>query len=210
MNHHSEPDGPPGGTDCAPHRGRLWRFYAVVLSMPTLGSALGIDGGAIFQIVAVENLGLDPTTIGVAFALGMLSVPVQILAARLPLWRARRNLQLFLVVAALECAVLALLVGLGVVGGGFALIALGVTVMAEISLSVLYAPSWQPLLNYGLTSRERQSVNSRGRAAGGLIVAGAIRAIQPSKVQTPMASAGFTGTPRQSIRLNWSIVQQSI
>lgn len=174
MNDPTGPDGSPGGTDHVPRRGRLWRFVAVVLSMPTLGSALGIDGGAIFQIVAVEDLGLDPTTIGLAFALGVLSVPFQILAARLQLWRARRNLQLFLLIAALECAVLALLVGLDVVGGGFALIALGVTVVAEISLSVLYAPSWQPLLNYGLTSRERQSVNSRGRAGGGLLVAGAV------------------------------------
>ncbi|MGK5532100.1 hypothetical protein [Streptomyces sp. URMC 129] len=142
--------------------------------MPTLGSALGLDGGAIFQIAAVEDLSLDPGIIGLAFALGVLSVPVQVLAARLPLWRAGRNLRLFLLIAALECAVLALLVGLDVVGGGFALIALGVTVAAEINLSVLYAPSWQPLLNYGLASQGRQRVNSWGRAAGGLIVASAV------------------------------------
>ncbi|MBO4208645.1 hypothetical protein [Micromonospora echinofusca] len=160
--------------DEVPRRGRPWRFFAVALTMPTLGSALGLDGGAIFQIAAVEDLGLDPKTIGLAFALGMLSVPIQILAARLPLWRACRNLQLFLLVAAVECAVLALLVGLDVVGGGFALIALAVTITAEINLSVLYAPSWQPLLNYGLASRERQWVNARARAAGGLVVAGAV------------------------------------
>ncbi|WP_091462975.1 hypothetical protein [Micromonospora inyonensis] len=164
----------PEGTGDAPRRGRLWRFFAVALTMPTLGSALGLDGGAIFQIAAVEDLGLDPRTIGLAFAMGMLSVPIQVLAARLPLWRAGRNLQLFLLVAAVECAVLAVLVGLDVVGGGFALIALAVTVTAEVNLSVLYAPSWQPLLNYGLTSQERQRVNSWGRAAGGLIVAGAV------------------------------------
>lgn len=164
----------PEGTDDAPRRGRLWRFFAVALTMPTLGSALGLDGGAIFQIAAVEDLGLDPRTIGLAFAMGILSVPIQVLAARLPLWRAGRNLQLFLLIAAVECAVLALLVGLDIVGGGFALIALAVTVTAEINLSVLYAPSWQPLLNYGLASQERQWVNSRARAAGGLIVAGAV------------------------------------
>ncbi|MDQ1295348.1 MAG: hypothetical protein QG608_3233 [Actinomycetota bacterium] len=162
------------GTDDIPHHGRLRRFFAVALTMPTLGSALGLDGGAIFQITAVEDLGLDPRTIGLAFALGVLSVPGQILAARLPLWRAGRNLQLFFLIAALECTVLALLVGLDVVGGGFALIALGVTVTAEINLSVLFVPSWQPLLNFDLTSQERQRVNSRGRAAGGLIVAGTV------------------------------------
>lgn len=174
MNHPTGLESAPEGTGEVSHRARTWRYFAVALTMPTLGSVLGLDGGAIFQIAAVEDLGLDPKTIGLAFALGMLSVPVQVLAARLPLWRAGRNLQLFLFVAALECAVLALLVGLGVVGGVFALIALGVTVMAEINLSVLYAPSWQPLLNYGLTSQGRQRVNSWGRAAGSLIVAGAV------------------------------------
>ncbi len=29
-----------------------WRFFAVALGMPTLSSAVGIDGGAIFQIIA--------------------------------------------------------------------------------------------------------------------------------------------------------------
>lgn len=166
-------ESPTEDTGNGPQR-RLRQFFAIALTMPTLGSVLGLDGGAIFQITAVENLGLDPQTIGLAFALGVLSVPIQILAARLPLWRAGRNLRLFLFIAALECAVLALLVGLDVVGGGFALIALGVTVMAEVSLSVLYAPSWQPLLNFGLASKERQRVNSLGRAAGGLLVAGVV------------------------------------
>lgn len=142
--------------------------------MPTLASALGVDGGAIFQIAAVQDLRLDPKVIGLAFAMGVVSVPVQILAARLPLWRARRNLQLFLVLVAVECLVLALLVGLDTETSGVALVALGVTVLAEIGVSVLYAPSWQPLLNYALTSTDRQRVNSRGRAAGGVVVAGAV------------------------------------
>jgi hypothetical protein len=174
MNNPTGLESSPESTGEVPHHVRLWRFFAVALMMPTLGSVLGLDGGAIFQIAAVEDLGLDPKIIGLAFALGVLSVPVQVLAARLPLWRAGRNLRIFLFIAALECAVLALLVGLDVVGGGFALIALGVTVMAEINLSVLFAPSWQPLLNYGLASQERQRVNSWGRAAGSLIVAGAV------------------------------------
>lgn len=106
--------------------------------------------------------------------MGVVSVPVQLLAARLPLWRAGRNLQLFMAIAALECAVLAVLVGLDAAGSGFALIALAVTVLAEVNVSVLYAPSWQPLLNYALTSEDRQRVNSRGRAVGGLIVAGTV------------------------------------
>jgi len=136
-----------------------------------LGSALGIDGGAIFQIFATEDLGLGPTAIGIAFGLGVLSVPVQIWAARMPLWRARRNLQTYLVIAAVQAWILAVLVASGTTGGA-TVIALGVTVAAEISLSVLFATAWQPLLSQTLSSAERQQLNSRGRAAGGGLLAG--------------------------------------
>jgi hypothetical protein len=135
-----------------------------------LGSALGIDGGAIFQIFATEDLLLSPTAIGVAFGLGVLSVPVQIWAARMPLSRARRNLQNYLVIAAVQAWILAVLIAVDSVGG-VAMIALGVTVAAEISLSVLFATAWQPLLSQTLSSAERQRLNSRGRAAGGGLLA---------------------------------------
>jgi hypothetical protein len=151
-----------------------WQFIAVALTMPALKSAVGIDGGAIFQILATEDLGLDPRAIGIAFAMGVVSVPIQLLAARLPLWRARRQLQIFLALAAVECWVLALLVAFNVAGEQLALVALGVTVVAEISVSVLYAPAWQPLLRYALTSEHRQAVNSRARAAGGVLVAATV------------------------------------
>jgi len=151
-----------------------WQFIAVALTMPALKSAVGIDGGAIFQILAAEDLGLDPRAIGIAFAMGVVSVPIQLLAARLPLWRARRQLQIFLALAAIQCWVLALLVAFNVAGEQVALVALGVTVVAEIGVSVLYAPAWQPLLRHALTSEHRQTVNSRARAAGGLLVAATV------------------------------------
>jgi len=151
-----------------------WQFIAVALTMPALKSAVGVDGGAIFQILATEDLGIDPRAIGIAFAMGVVSVPIQLLAARLPLWRARRQLQIFLALAAIQCWVLALLVAFNVAGEQVALVALGVTVVAEISVSVLYAPAWQPLLRYALTSEHRQAVNSRTRAAGGLLVAATV------------------------------------
>jgi hypothetical protein len=151
-----------------------WQFIAVALTMPALKSAVGIDGGAIFQILAAEDLGLDPRAIGIAFAMGVVSVPIQLLAARLPLWRARRRLQIFLALAAIQCWVLALLVAFNVAGEQVALVALGVTVVAEIGVSVLYAPAWQPLLRHALTSAHRQTVNSRARAAGGLLVAATV------------------------------------
>jgi hypothetical protein len=132
---------------------------------------LGVDGGAMFQIIALEDLGLGPRAIGIAFAMGAVSVPIQLAAARLPLWRARSHLQAFLVAAAILCWVLAVLVALDVAGEPVALVALGVTVVAEINVSVLYAPAWQPLLKYALTSEDRQTVNSRGRAAGGVLLA---------------------------------------
>jgi hypothetical protein len=68
-------------------------FVAVAVAMPALKSATGIDGGAIFQILAAEDLGLDSRAIGIAFAMGVLSLPVQLIAARLPLSRARQHLQ---------------------------------------------------------------------------------------------------------------------
>ncbi len=146
------------------------RFVPVTLAMPVLGSALGIDGGAIFQIFASDDLGLGPTAIGVAFGLGVLSVPVQIWAARMPLWRARRNLRTFLMAAAAQVWVLAVLVASGD-GSGVAGLALAVTVVAEISLSVLYATAWQPLMSYTLSAVERQQLNTRVRAIGGGLVA---------------------------------------
>ena len=151
-----------------------WGFFAVAFGMPTLKSAVGVDGGAMFQIIAVESLGLDPRAIGVAFSLGVLSVPLQLAAARLPLWRARVHLQIFFALLAVQCVVLAGLVAADVTGGGVAMIALGVTVVAEISLSVLYAPSWQPLLRFALGSKDRQSVNSRVRAVGNATVVVAV------------------------------------
>lgn len=60
-----------------------WRLVTVALSLPTIGSALGINGGDLFQIVALENLGLDARVIGIGLGLGALSVPVQLWAARL-------------------------------------------------------------------------------------------------------------------------------
>jgi hypothetical protein len=150
------------------------RFLAVALTMPTLGSALGIDGGAIFQIVASENLGLDARAIGIGFGLGVISVPVQVWAARMPLWRARRNLQVFLACAAVQCWVLAGLVAFVVPGDRRAIAALAITVTAELSLSVLYATAWQPLLSYALTVTARQHINSRGRAGGGALLAGGL------------------------------------
>lgn len=157
------------------------RFVPVALSKPALAAALGIDGGAIFQILAVEDLGLSPTAIGTAFGLGLLSLPLQVWAARMPLRFARRNVQIFLILAAIQCAVLAWLVAVGATGG-LAATALVVTVTAEVAISVLFATAWQPLLSTRTRSRDRQRINAgwtalgKGLLAGLLVVFSAVEA----------------------------------
>src|SRR5215213_2800753 len=89
------------------------QFLPIILLMPTLKSAIGIDGGAVFQLLAIEDLRLSPTQIGVAFGLGVLSLPVQVWAARIPLSRARRNLRIFLILSAAQAWLLAALVAAG-------------------------------------------------------------------------------------------------
>ena len=130
------------------------RYLPATILGPLVGAALGVDGGPIFQILAIENLGLGATAIGIAFGLGVVSLPVQIYAARIPIERARRNLQIFFVFAALQAWLLAVLVSIGATGG-FATVALGVTITAEISVSVLFATAWQPLLASGVDTKGR-------------------------------------------------------
>jgi hypothetical protein len=150
-----------------PHR----RLLLAALLLPTATTSLGVDGGAIFQIAATESLGLSPRAVGIGFGMGILSVPVQLWAARLPLWRARRNLRLYCSLVAAQCVVLALLLAFLDKGDRLAVLALGITVLAEINVSVLYATTWQPLLAATLTPEQRQGLQSRGSAASGLLKA---------------------------------------
>lgn len=145
------------------------RLLIAALLAPTATKALGVDGGAIFQIAATENLGLSPRAVGIGMGLGVLSVPIQIWAARLPLSRAKRNLQLYFLLVAAQCAVMAVLVAAVDNGSRLAVLALAVTVLAEINVSVLFATTWQPLLAFTLTPQERQGIQSRGSAASGLV-----------------------------------------
>lgn len=151
----------------------------VTVLVPLIGAVLGIDGGPIFQIIAVENLGLSPAAIGTAFGVGVISLPLQVWAARLPLARARRNVQLFLMIVAVQSWILAALVAFEVTGPA-ATTALVVTVTAEIALSVLFATAWQPLLFSRVGSTDRQRLNAswqagaRGVLAASLVVFSAL------------------------------------
>ena len=143
------------------------------LTLPTLKSALGVDGGAMFQILAVENLGASPAAIGTALGLGVLSVPVQLWAARMSITVSRRNLLSFFGTVAGAAALLATMAALAGPGTGRSVIVvlgLGVTVVAELAVSVLFATSWQPLLSSTLPPSQRQHTNSRGRAAGSAVL----------------------------------------
>ena len=154
-------------------RSSIRRYVPATILTPLVGASLGVDGGPIFQILAIENLGLSATAIGIAFGLGVASLPIQIYAARIPIERARRNVQIFLAIAAAQAWLLALLVGIGATGG-VATVALGVTITAEISVSVLYATAWQPLLASGVDTRGRQQLNSTWRAIARGALAGAV------------------------------------
>lgn len=157
------------------------RFVPVALTKPALAAALGIDGGAIFQILAVENLGLPPAAIGTAFGLGLLSLPLQLWAGRIPLRLARRNVQIFLVVAAIQSAFLAWLLAAGATDG-LAETALVVTVTAEVAISVLFTTAWQPLLSSRARSRDRQRINAGWNALGRGMLAGLLIAFSASDV----------------------------
>lgn len=146
---------------------RVGRFLVLAGVVPSASSALGVDGGVVFQILAVEELGLSPVAIGTALGLGVLSIPVQLWAARLTLSVAPRNLRLFLALLALGCWGIAVLIALVEPGSPLGVIALVTTVLAELAVSVLFATSWQPLMSRLLSTRARQQVNARGRAVGG-------------------------------------------
>lgn len=161
----------PGQEFESPPQEPVSRFVPVALSKPALAAALGIDGGAVFQILAVEDLGLSPSAIGTAFGIGLVSLPLQLWAARMPLRFAKRNVQVFFVFAALQSVLLAWLTAIGATGG-LAATALAVTVTAEVAISVLFVTAWQPLLSIRVRNRDRQRINAGWTALGKGLLAG--------------------------------------
>jgi hypothetical protein len=169
----TEPQPTADATPSGNQRTALSRFVPVTLLVPFAASSLGVDGGAIFTIVALDDLGFSSTTIGIAFGLGVVSIPVQLAAARIPLRRAERSLRQFLLVSAVLLAVFAVVTAAGA-DSPIVWIALVVTVLAEIAVSVLYATSWFPLQRQHLSSVDRQRLVGPLRALGGLALAGTV------------------------------------
>lgn len=147
-----------------------WRLLLSSTVVVCCAISVGVDGGPIFQILAVENLALDPRAIGIALGLGTLSIPVQIWAARIPLERARHNLRIFLLMIGAMTIATGALVGWAPPGSWVAGLALVIAIAAEIAVSVLFATSWQPLIGYTMSVTQRQFLLGRGQAAKGVAV----------------------------------------
>ncbi len=157
-------------SNTAPHAGgRRW-FVAIAVVTPVLGASLGLNGGAIFQIVALENLGLNAEQIGLAIGLGALSIPFQIWASRIPLRLARRHLILYVATMSTLCLLMAWLIQAPISTSIVIAAAVLIAVLAELAVSLLWATSWQPVLSTSVTAGFRQRLNAQARAAGGVLV----------------------------------------
>ncbi len=147
-------------------------YFAFVVLLPLLGASLAVNGGAVFQIIAIEELGLTSRQVGLAVGLGAISIPFQIWATRIPLRLAHRNLRIFVFTMSAMCLVMAWLIT-GPGSTTFVVTSVMViAVLAELAVSVLFATSFQPLLSTTVDPRFRQRLNAQGRAAGGLLAIG--------------------------------------
>jgi hypothetical protein len=172
----TDANGSPSAATPARPRAAWRRLVPVVVLKPVLCATVGIDGGAIFQLLAVENLGISAAALGVAFGFGVVSLPLQLAAARITLRRARPNLQWFLIVTAIQAWILAVLVAADATGN-VATIALVVTVTAELAVSILFATAWQPLLSSTVDPANRQRLNSTWQAIARGVLAGSLIAL---------------------------------
>ncbi len=146
------------------------RIFAVGLAGFLGALTIGVDGHPIFQILAAESLGLGPRAIGLALGLGTLSIPVQIWAARIPLHRARHNIRLYLWSIGAMTLITAALVAFAEPGSWVAALALVVAILAEISVSVLMATAYQPVISYTLNPVQRAFIAGPGSALRGMII----------------------------------------
>jgi len=149
-------------------------YFAFVVLLPLLGVPLAVNGAAVFQIIAIEELGLTSRQVGLAVGLGAISIPFQVWAIRVPLRLAHRNLRIYVAIMAAMCLAMAWLVT-GPGSTTFVVVSVMViAVLAELAVSVLFATSFQPLLTTTVSPAFRQQLNAQGRAAGGLMAIGLV------------------------------------
>lgn len=149
-------------------------YFALVVLLPLLGAPLAINGSAVFQIIAIEDLGLTSRQVGLAVGLGAISIPFQIWATRIPLQAAHRNLRLFVLTMSVMSLIMAFLITEPGSTTFIVTCVIAIAVLAELAVSVLFATSFQPLLSTTVDSRFRQRLNAQGRAAGGLLAIGLV------------------------------------
>ncbi|MEZ5343346.1 MAG: hypothetical protein R2706_18480 [Acidimicrobiales bacterium] len=149
-------------------------YFALVILLPLLGAPLAVNGSAVFQIIAIEELGLTSRQVGLAVGLGAISIPFQIWAAHIPLRLAHRHMRLYLLTMSAMCLAMAwLMTGPG--SPAFVVTcALAIAILAELAVSVLFATSFQPLLSTTIGPQFRQRLNAQGRAAGGVLSIGLV------------------------------------
>ncbi len=179
------------------------RLFLIKALTPVVGFSLGVDGGEVFQIIAVDTLLIGPGAIGTALGLGTLSVPLQVWAARIPLHRARHNIRLFIWSMGVMALVAAMVVWLAEPGSLVAQIVLPMTILAELSVSILYATSMQPLIGYTMSSAQRQNVLSRTGAMSSVAVF--LLVLVVGQVGSSVQAALLAAMGLTSLALGWSL-----
>lgn len=149
-------------------------YFAFVVLIPLLGAPLAVNGSAVFQIIAIEELGLTSRQVGLAVGLGAISIPFQIWATRMHLRIAHRNLRIFVFTMSTMCLIMAWLITRSGSTTFVVTCVIVIAILAELAVSVLFATSFQPLLSTTVDSRFRQRLNAQGRAAGGLLAIGLV------------------------------------
>ncbi len=180
-----------------------WRLFLLAAIGPLTAVSVGVDGGDIFQLLAVDTLALDPRAVGAALLLGALSIPIQVWAARISLVRARHNIRFFLWSIGAMAMASALVVFIAPAGSWIAGLVLVIAVLAEISVSVLFATSWQPLISYTLTVDQRQFINGRGQALAGLVMLAA--AVSFGQLGQVGRASFLAGLGVVAVMVGWSL-----
>lgn len=159
----------PGGALTTTER---FSYFAFVVLLPLLGATLAVNGAAVFQIIAIEELGLTSRQVGLAVGLGAISIPFQVWAIRIPLRLAHKNLRIYIAAMSAMCLAMAWLIT-GPGSTSFVVTSvIVIAILAELAVSVLFATSFQPLLSTTVDPQFRQRLNAQGRAAGGLLAIG--------------------------------------
>ncbi|MBL8954428.1 MAG: hypothetical protein JNK82_26860 [Myxococcaceae bacterium] len=153
------------------------RLLFMSLFMPCVFSTLGGNGASLLQLFAVDGVGVSPEALGGALGLGVVSVPLQLLAARFPARHTFRILKVGLVLLGACLAVVAASVVAGPQRGFAGPALLTAVVVAELITSCLYVPAWQPIVARSLDVGARAWVSGWGWSGGCLLKIAAVTSV---------------------------------